>query len=288
MFLVIGMVAPSPTPSIAPANAGQTDAPIDFVCPMHPDVHSSVPGHCPRCGMPLVANLPDRAEYQVMLALRPSAPRPGKTVQLVFTVQDPRTGKQVTDFQLMHERLYHLFIVSQDLQFFLHNHPEKRPDGEFRFNAILPKPGMYRVLSDFYPTGGTPQLIVKTLVLPGAPITPGNEIKPDLSPKNATNLRVSVTMHPAQPIAGMKTLMFFRLDPADGIEPYLGSWSHMLAASDDLIDMIHDHPFLADGGPQVQFNMIFPRARTYRVWVQFQRKGVVNTAVFDVPVSELK
>src|SRR6266849_351774 len=111
MFLVIGMVAPSPTPSIAPANAGQTDAPIDFVCPMHPDVHSSVPGHCPRCGMPLVANLPDRAEYQVMLALRPSAPRPGKTVQLVFTVQDPRTGKQVTDFQLMHERLYHLFIV---------------------------------------------------------------------------------------------------------------------------------------------------------------------------------
>ena len=48
------------------------------------------------------------------------------------------------------------------------------------------------------------------------------------------------------------------------------------------------NPFLADGGPQIQFNMIFPRARTYRVWVQFQRKGVVNTAVFTVPVSELK
>ena len=32
----------------------------------------------------------------------------------------------------------------------------------------------------------------------------------------------------------------------------------------------------------------FPRARTYRVWVQFQRKGVINTAHFDVPVSELK
>ncbi len=287
MFLVISVVAQSP--SVAPANAGQTDAPVDFVCPMHPDVHSSQPGgHCPRCGMALVANLPDHAEYPVTLAPRPSAPRPGKNVQLAFTVLDPKTGKQVTDFQQMHERLYHLFIVSQDLQFFLHNHPEKGPDSEFRFSTILPKPGMYRILSDFYPTGGTPQLIVKTLVLPGGPITPGTELKADLSPKNATNLRVSLTMRPAQPIAGTKTMMFFQLEPAEGLEPYLGAWSHMLAASDDLIDMIHDHPFIADGGPKMQFNMIFPRARTYRVWGQFQRKGVVNTAVFNIPVSELK
>jgi len=62
----------------------------------------------------------------------------------------------------------------------------------------------------------------------------------------------------------------------------------MLAASSDLVDMIHAHPFLADGGPQIQFNMIFPRAGVYRLWVQFQRKGVVGTAVFTVPVSELK
>jgi hypothetical protein len=286
VFLVISVVAQSQ--SVAPANAGQADAPVDFVCPMHPDVHSAQPAFCPRCGMALVANLPDRAEYPVTLVLHPSAPRAGRSLQLAFTVLDPKTGKQVTDFQVMHEKLYHLFIVSQDLQFFLHDHPEKGADGEFRFNAVLPKPGMYRILSDFYPTGGTPQLIVKTLVLPGAPITPGAELKADLAPKNAANLRVSLTMRPAHPIAGMKTLMFFQLEPAEGLEPYLGAWSHMLAASDDLIDMIHDHPVVADGGPQMQFNVIFPRARTYRLWVQFQRKGVVNTAVFDVPVSELK
>ena len=56
----------------------------------------------------------------------------------------------------------------------------------------------------------------------------------------------------------------------------------------DLIDMIHTHPFLADGGSEIQFNVIFPRAHTYRVWVQFQRSGVVNTAYFDVPVKELE
>lgn len=58
----------------------------------------------------------------------------------------------------------------------------------------------------------------------------------------------------------------------------------MLAASDDLIDMIHTHPFLADGSAQIQFDLNFPRARNYRVWVQLQRKGVVNTVHFDLPV----
>ncbi|HEY6308900.1 MAG TPA: heavy metal-binding domain-containing protein [Candidatus Angelobacter sp.] len=255
---------------------------------MHPDVRSPQPGYCPRCGMKLVANLPDRVEYPLKMAVHPSAPQAGRELRLAFTVLDPKTGKPVTDFQVMHEKLYHLFIVSQDLKYFVHDHPERASDGTFHFSTVLPKPGMYRVLSDFYPTGGTPQLIVKTIVLPGVAVTPGAELKPDLSPKDSANMQVLLTMRPAQPIAGMKTLLFFHLEPSDGLELYLGSWSHMLAASDDLIDMIHDHPFIADGGPQMQFNVIFPRARTYRVWVQFQRKGVVNTAVFDVPVSELK
>jgi hypothetical protein len=269
-------------------SAAQSEPPIEFVCPMHPDERSSHPGSCPRCGMKLVANLPDRIEYLLKLALHPPAPQAGKEVELVFTVVDPKTGKQVTDFEVMHERLYHLFIVSQDLKYFVHDHPHQGPDGNFRFRALLPDPGMYRILSDFYPAGGTPQLLMKSVVLPGATITPGAELKADLSPKNSKNMQVSVTMEPAQPVAGMKTLMFFHLEPAEDLEPYLGAWSHMLCASDDLIDMIHDHPFIADGGPQMQFNMIFPRARTYRMWVQFQRKGVVNTAVFDVPVSDLK
>ena len=85
----------------------------------------------------------------------------------------------------------------------------------------------------------------------------------------------------------MKTLLFFTLDPADGLEQYLGAWGHMLAASEDLVDMIHTHPFIAAGGPQVQFNLIFPRPGIYRLWVQFQRKGVVNTVAFNVPVAEL-
>jgi hypothetical protein len=162
-----------------------------------------------------------------------------------------------------------------------------QPDSSFRYDTVLPKPGLYRVLGDFYPSSGTPQLIAKTIIIPGGNLHTA-KLSADLMPQHATNMDVELAMDPPQPIAGMKTLMFFHIKPADGLEKYIGAWGHMLAASDDLIDLIHTHPFIADGGPQIQFNLIFPRARTYRVWVQFQRKGVVNTAVFTIPVSELK
>jgi len=104
------------------------------------------------------------------------------------------------------------------------------------------------------------------------------------------NEDVELVTQPAQPIAGGKTLMYFRVKPNNGIEPYLGAMAHMLAASSDLVDMIHSHPIQAtDHGAeykQLQFNMTFPSAGIYRVWVQSQRKGVVNTVAFNIPVRQ--
>lgn len=264
------------------------EPPPEYVCPMDPDVRSAQPGKCPRCGMKLTVGVPDQLEYRLDLRVNPAAPRAGQKTQLTFAVRHPKTGKPVTEFEIMHERLYHMFIVSQDLEYFVHDHPVLGPDGVFRYSETFPKPGMYRILSDFYPKFGAPQLIPKTVIIPGGAITPGAGLAPDLAPKESANMEVSLETEPRQPIAGMKTLMFFHLKPADGLEKYLGAWGHMLAASQDLVDMIHTHPFLADGGPLVQFNMIFPRPGVYRVWTQMQRKGVVNTVAFNVPVSELK
>ena len=264
------------------------EPPVEFVCPMDPDIRSKGPGKCSRCGMALVAGIPEQVEYPVELKVTPKLLRPGEKMEVAFHVLDPKSRRPVTEFEVVHEKLYHMFIVSQDLQYFVHDHPVLGPDSVFRYQAQLPKPGMYRVLSDFYPKGSIPQLIASTLIVPGAPITAGAQLTPDIAPKTGENMNASLTMEPAQPIAGMKTLMFFKLDPGDGMEKYLGAWGHMMAASGDLVDMIHTHPFLADGGPNVQFNMIFPRPGVYRVWVQFQRKGVVNTFAFNIPVSELK
>jgi hypothetical protein len=257
-----------------------------YVCPMDPDVRSSRPGFCPRCGMKLAAGLPDPAEYRMDLGVTPHLLRAGQKVKLGFTVRDPWKGLPVTRFQTLHERLFHLFVVSQDLRFFAHEHPVLLPGGRFSYETAFPTPGMYRLLADFYPDGATPQLVTKTLIVPGA-APPVAALTRDYSPKDGENLRVELSTDPPQPIAGTKTLMFFRVSPADGFEPYLGAWGHMLAVSADLIDLMHTHPFLTNG-PLVQFNVEFPRAGAYRIWVQFQRKGVVNTARFDVPVTRLE
>lgn len=258
-----------------------------YQCPMDPDVRSNIPGVCPRCGMTLRAGIPEPVEFPMDMKITPTAVKAGEKVQLEFSVRDPENNKLVQHFQIVHEKLFHMFLISQDLKFFLHDHPVFGADGKFRFDIAFPRPGLYRLLGDFFPDGATPQLSAQTIIVNG-----GSQSTPslgrDYSPKDAGNMRVSLETSPVQPTPDSKTMLFFKLDPADGLEKYIGAWGHMLAASDDLIDLIHTHPVIADGGPNMQFNLYFPRAKTYRVWVQFQRRGVVNTAYFDVPVHELE
>src|SRR5262249_12645070 len=48
--------------SNSPANAGSSDVSRGYTCPMHPDVHTDAPGHCPYCGMDLVPVQPPVAD----------------------------------------------------------------------------------------------------------------------------------------------------------------------------------------------------------------------------------
>ena len=263
--------------------------PVVFVCPMDPEVRSAQPGKCPKCGMKLKPGIRDQIEYPLHLQVTPKQIPAGRDLLFTFRVTEPHTGKPVTHFEVVHEKLFHLFIVSQDLEYFAHVHPVPQPDGSFTLRATLPKPGAYRLLGDYYPSGGVPQLSPIAVRTQGyiAPLVPA-VLKPDVSPKHGENLEVELTTDPPLPIAGMKTLLFVKVKPAEGLEPYIGAWAHLLAVSNDLVDMIHTHPSIADGGPNLQFDLFFPREATYRIWIQFQRLGKVNTVAFTLPVSRLK
>ncbi|MCX6621070.1 MAG: hypothetical protein NTY38_08310 [Acidobacteria bacterium] len=267
---------------------GQGDPDADlFICPMDTDVRSKLPGKCPKCGMALELGLKEPVEYRVAVEAAPRNFRAGAPVELRFRILEPVGGRAVRRFREVHEKLFHLFLLSEDLEFFLHEHPVLGGDGLFRLRTRLPKGGAYRLLCDFYPEAGTPQLIPKTLLVAGDRCGRA-KLSRDMEPKKATNLEISLVADPAVPVAGKNTRLVFRLSPSEGLQPYLGAWGHLLAASEDSIDLIHTHPFLAGGGPEVQFDVIFPRAVPYRIWGQFQRAGEVNTAAFTLPVSGLE
>ena len=214
-----------------------------YFCPMDLDVRSNEPGFCPRCRMALVAGLPDPADYHMDLTLNPAVPRAGQTATLGFTVRDPWENRTVQDFEVMHERIFHLFVMSQDLEFFQHIHPLQDAEREGLFVDVeLPNPGLYQVLADFYPVGGTPQLIAKSFIVPNGRLE-AVELDADYTaPKQGENLQVELVTEPAVPIAGQETEMYFTVSPAEGLEEYIGAWGHMLAVSDDLIDTVHGHP----------------------------------------------
>src|ERR1700704_408316 len=116
IFALIGAAqTPAPLPSQNPGAV--------YICPMDPDVRSNSPGKCARCGMALVAGLPDPVEYHMDLTVAPRPPKVGETARLTFSIHDPWKDRPGTNFQIVHEKLFHMFVVSQDLQVFLPNPP---------------------------------------------------------------------------------------------------------------------------------------------------------------------
>jgi hypothetical protein len=83
----------------------------------------------------------------------------------------------------------------------------------------------------------------------------------------------AATPDPAQGlVAGNQTQLRLRLDDSGSLERYFGAWGHMLVASADLIDMMYEHPYWADGGAELEFHEFFPRPQIYRARAQLRRR----------------
>jgi hypothetical protein len=265
-----------------------------YWCPMHPDIRGRPGDKCPQCGMMLVRAAPaDYSAYVLDLETEPRALRPRQKARVRFFVRDPRTHAKVRRFEPVHERVFHLFIISQDLGYFAHVHPALHRDGSLDVDVELPEPGVYQLIADFLPSGGSPQLVQKSIVTAGytGPLVAPPQLAPDTADQIVSGTRVKLTM--PEPIARREQLVTFDVqDAATGaditdLEPYLGAVGHLLLVSDDLAIAMHSHPVAeisARSGPTVVFQMLFPRAGNYRMWVQFQRRGEVLTAPFTVPV----
>src|SRR5215510_5638347 len=130
---------------------------------MHPDVRGKPGDKCPICGMSLVrAADADYAAYVLDVETVPRVLRPQQKGKVRFLVRDPRSLAKVKRFDLVHERVFHLFVIGQDLEYFRHVHPTLRPNGSLDVDIELPRAGVYQLIADFMPAGGSPLLLKKT------------------------------------------------------------------------------------------------------------------------------
>jgi hypothetical protein len=312
------LVASAPV-TLTLAQQAAEDTTTAWVCPMHSDYTAELDGKCPRCGMALVRAAPfDVRDYRLDFRTVPAVVKAGQQASLAFKIFHPDTGEAMKKFEVVHERQYHLFLISQDMEYFQHIHPQEAADGTWSIDVTLPKPGYYKVLSDFLPSGGSSQFIARPLVTAGYTgdlAADSAHLVPDtVLTKVDEDITATVTTDPQQFVVGLYGHITYHLtDTADGrpitdLQTYLGAFGHTLIMSEDMAEYVHSHPldilaqpdddggppvFLippdADleklrGGPEVTFEGLMPKPGHYRAWTQFRRHDQLHTFAFTFNV----
>ena len=305
----MALMAPATAVSQADTPAVRTSDTSVFMCPMHADQSSAFPGKCRRCGMDLMP-VPayETREYRVAIRTVPATIRPGRKTTVVLDVLHPVRTERVTTFAVVHEKPYHLFVVSRDLEFFEHIHPQLRQDGTWSVDVTLPRAGYYQLVSDFLPEGGSSQLIARPLVTAGYngnAISDGARLVPERPGSQVIeNLTGNVSHGPAAQWAGISgpLLTVDLKDTATGrsvddLQEYLGAFGHMFVMSEDTLEYFHSHPSVTTSSADptgrrspsaVTFEGLTPKPGRYRAWIQVQRASRVYTFVHTFSVGDLE
>ena len=208
--------------------------------------------------------------------------RRGKDERLAFRIVDGHGGT-VGDFDVGHTKRMHLIVARRDLSGFQHLHPEQRADGAWETSARIPEAGSYRLFADFA-RDGEPQTLASDLRVDGAAdlralpapettATSGDGYDVELRsagarPGEEADLRFTVTKD-GKPVA---------------TEPYLGAGGHLVALREGDLAFLHVHPTNEAGSSEVGFGATFPTAGRYRLFLQFQHDGEVQTVAFTQEV----
>ena len=106
-----------------------------FACPMHPEVIGKEGEKCPKCGMALEHN--DNAgkgngnTYKMEFTSNPNPIEAGKVSNLSLTPKIVGKDNEQVPLDIEHEKKIHFIMVSNDLSWFDHQHPEYKATGSY-------------------------------------------------------------------------------------------------------------------------------------------------------------
>jgi hypothetical protein len=210
----------------------------------------------------------------------------GRAADFRFTVQGPdRTP--MTTFAIVHEKPLHLIVARRDLSGFQHLHPTMAPDGTWSVPLTLPEPGVWRAFADFAVRDAAGQDLPATL---GVDLTAAGAYTPHVLPAPARTAVVDglTVGYEGTPTVGATQPLQFRVTQAGApaaLQPYLGSYGHLVVLREGDLAYLHTHPDLELSGGTVKFWLAAPSPGRYRMFFDFQVGGVVRTAAFTVDVA---
>ncbi len=249
------------------------------------------------------------------LAVFPAAPKPGTEASV--TVDVTRAGTQASRFQDLHTKPMHLIAVSEDFTDFIHVHPERGNDGQFRVGVTFDTASRYRSWTEVQPVGDEkPTISVADIATEGAAPTSVRLAVDGDSQKTVGGLRVSLTGANALKAGRDAKLTLDVVDTSSGkpakLQTLLGAPAHAIVISSDREQFMHLHaartgaPIPPQGGgaagghgghdmggmpapagapTKLAVEAKFPAAGVYKVFVQMQKDGEVVTVPFVVNVT---
>ncbi|MFC4768614.1 hypothetical protein [Effusibacillus consociatus] len=228
------------------------------------------------------------SQVQAVWKFASQTPESKKEEELSIQIQD-NTGKPIEKFEISHEKKLHLIVVSKDLSYFNHIHPEYTEKGIFKIKTQFPSGGDYKLIADFIPEGGGAKTESQWIQVQGdAPAQ--KPIQPETNfTKVVDGKEVTLSLDNLQ--AGKELTMSFTIkdaatkQPITNLEQYLGAVGHVVILSADAEKYIHNHPLEEKAtGPVAKFGTSFPTSGTYKIWGQFQHQGKVFTVPFVINV----
>lgn len=280
-----------------------------FACPMHSEVIGKEGDKCPKCGMALEHN--DNAgksnglTYFMQYVSTPSELEAGKEGMLSFTPKIKGKENEAVPLQVIHEKKLHLIIVSKDLSYFEHIHPEYQADGTYQIKVLAKgtpytiskglnetyfnNGGDYMLFADYAPASGNHQLEKIPVTVKGTPYKNVTYNKERLT-ANIDGYTVSLEVEGGKWASNMPIHIKAVIKKgnqvldANTFENYLGAKSHMVVLKTETFDYLHVHPEVENGN--LDLHTTFESAGVYRGWLQFQTDGKVHAADFIIVVEQ--
>ncbi|KAA2282496.1 hypothetical protein [Candidatus Nitrosocosmicus sp. SS] len=240
---------------------------------------------------------PNQIPYTASHNYEPVIPKAGQPTLITIQINKNQTEKRIKKFDLVHEKLMHVIIVSEDLSYFSHIHPIfDDNEGKFTVFHQFPATGKYKIWVDFKPKNGN-----QTLVTFKLDNMIGNAYKPTYITKGRQFIKQVDKDHKVKLIIPKEiksnkviNIEFVILDqnskPITNLTPLMGAGDHSVIINSNLKEFLHVHPNEEvssswKGGPAITFSTVFPYPGLYKVWGQFQHQNEVVTADFVLEVT---